>query len=96
MFVLITNRLVKVNTGSTSQYAPRTQNREILTVSGPFPSLKIAQRAALTVLGVHTCLDAQVWSAAQIVAKIRDGSNSHELHAVLREAARLLRAAEVE
>lgn len=60
MFVLITTRLVKVNTGATEKFAPRTANRTNAYVSGPFNSLKAAQRAAMTALGVHTCLDAQV------------------------------------
>lgn len=66
MYVLICNRVVKRNTGSTEKFAPRTANYESLKVSGPFRSFKAAQRAAETALSTHTCLDAQVWNAEQV------------------------------
>jgi hypothetical protein len=60
-------------------------------VSGPFLSLKAAQRAALTVLGTHTCMDAQVWSADQVNerAALRGSLRQAEADAI-REAQRLL------
>ncbi len=69
MFMLMIRRVVKHNTGATAKFAPRSVNREELFWSGPFLGPKAAQRALLTVLGTHTCLSAEVWSATQIVAE---------------------------
>ena len=73
MYVVISTRVVKVNTGATAQYAPRSTNQTRLTVSGPFESEKTAQKAVLACLSVHTCLDAQVWSLGQVREQIAKG-----------------------
>jgi hypothetical protein len=97
MFVLVTERVVKVNTGAgqRDKFAPRTANQTRLTVSGPFESLKTAQRAALTALGVHTCLSAQVYSEAQVRELHARGysRNGNELHEAVRAGLRLIEAA---
>ena len=56
MFVVIVSRVVKVNTGATEKFAPRSTNRTTKHVSGPFPSFKAAQHAVLAALSSHTCL----------------------------------------
>jgi hypothetical protein len=95
MFVLITKRVVKVNTGATAKFAPRTTNRTDYYVSGPFKRLGTAQRAVLVALGTHTCLDAQVWSEEQVRAQHAKGysSNGDVKQNYLTEAMRLLEAA---
>lgn len=64
MFILFTRRVLKRNTHSTEKYAPRSQNVELLTVSGPFVG-KAAQQALVAVLATHTCLEAQLRSEVQ-------------------------------
>jgi hypothetical protein len=63
MFVVITKRVVKFNTGSEKRFDPRTANREETTVSGPFSKRSLAERAAASALGTHTCLGALVYDA---------------------------------
>jgi hypothetical protein len=95
-FVLITQRLVKVNTGTTERYSPRTANRTMLTVSGPFGSIRQAQRAAIAAIATHTILAAQVWSESQVrgMAERGYGGNGPDLQIVLADALRLLEAGE--
>lgn len=76
MFVLITTRVVKKNTGATEKFAPRSVNATDTYVSGPFLSLKAAQRACLTALGTHTCLDASIWSEAQVADRMKHGGSA--------------------
>jgi hypothetical protein len=92
MFVVLTRRVIKVNTGSTEKYAPRSANRISRQVSGPFPSLRVAQKAAFRCLGVHTCIDAQVWNEAQIREEFDKGyaRNGNDMFEVLKEAVRML------
>lgn len=73
MFVVIVERVVKINTGTQEKYAPRTANQTRLTVSGPFGTLRGAERAVAAALTTHTCLAAQVWSACQVAAEIAKG-----------------------
>lgn len=98
MYVLICKRVVKFNTGSTEKFSPRSANRAGLYVSGPFTSLRMAQRAAITALATHTCLDAQVWSERQVQAEAVKGSVrlGEERYDAMREAARLFEAAHIE
>lgn len=95
MFVLFTDRVVKVNTGSREKFAPRATNSTTIHVSGPFTSLRIAQRAALAALSVHTCLDAKIWSEEQVrAAQAKSSSYYHyDLGKAIEEAGRLLNAA---
>ena len=95
MYVLIVRRLVKMNTGNTEKFSPRTVNRECLRVSGPFLSLKAVQRAVLAVLATHTALDAQVWSEAQLQESSAKALRWEEKDAIL-EGVRLIQAARVE
>lgn len=67
MYFVITNRVVKFNTGATEKFAPRTSNNTIYTASGPF-SPKQARQAAVAALSTHTCLEAQVLSLDQLRA----------------------------
>lgn len=92
MYVLIVRRVVKHNTGATQKFAPRSANREELRACGPFRTLRAAERAAVTVLGTHTCLDAQIWSREQIEATNTKGwaANGELLHAAITAAMRLL------
>jgi len=60
-YVVITARVIKVNTGSTEKFAPRSSNNTRLYASGPY-SLKTAQRVAEAAMGQHTTLMAQIWS----------------------------------
>ena len=94
MFVLFTHRVVKVNTGSKEKFAPRSSNQTRLTVSGPFLTAKAAQRAALTALGIHTCIDAQVWSESQVREEHAKGysRNGEVKQKALEEAVRILDA----
>jgi len=94
MFVLICQRVVKVNTGAREKFAPRSANQTRLSVSGAFLTIKSAQRAALVALGTHTCLDAQIWSDKQIAEKHAKGygSNGDLVQNTMNEAMRLLAA----
>jgi hypothetical protein len=92
MYVVLITRVIKVNTGATEKFAPRTANRQTLTCSGPFGNLKAAQHAVLTALGTHTCIDAQIWSAEQIW-KERPSALGFEKGNVIIQAKRLLAAA---
>jgi hypothetical protein len=93
MFVLICNRVVKMNTGATAKFAPRSANQTMLTVSGPFTSYRVAQRAMLTTLGTHTCLDAQVWTEDYVRKQQTKGNRAGEQTA-LDAAVKLLNAVE--
>lgn len=95
MFVVIVERVVKTNTHATEKFAPRTANVRRKTVSGPFASFRTAQRAAVTALGTHTCLLAQVWSEAQVRERQTRGyaRNGQDMQDVLDEALALLDAA---
>jgi hypothetical protein len=92
MYVVICKRVVKMNTHATEKFAARSANETRLYVSGPFVSLKTAQRAALAALATHTCLDAQVWSGEQVRDTHARGysGNGAEKHDALREALRLV------
>lgn len=69
MFVLITERTLKRNTGATETFAPRSANYTASFVSGPFRTLTSASDAAKIALSTHTCLSAMVWSRAQVEAQ---------------------------
>jgi hypothetical protein len=91
VYAVITRRTIKVNTNSTEAFAPRTSNTEKLTVSGPFGSVEESGKACLAALATHTCLEAQIWSAAQIADKLSKTYNlTHGLESALREAQRLV------
>ncbi|MBL8798003.1 MAG: hypothetical protein JNM56_29165 [Planctomycetia bacterium] len=92
MYVIITHRLIRTNTGATQPYAPRTAHSIRLHVSGPFESEKTAQRAVLHALSVHTTLSAQVWSWTQIRDALARGAgvNGQDMQQVLTEAMRCL------
>lgn len=68
MFFIVTKRVVKLNTGRTEQFAPRTANHEEWTISGPLSKRSLAERAAVSALGTHTCLSAQVHDVASLQA----------------------------
>lgn len=92
MFVVVTRRIVKTNTGTTEKFAPRTRNEINLRVSGPFPTLRVAQKIAFKCLGVHTCLDAQVWSEARVREDYAKGYSmlGNDRWEALKEAVRLI------
>lgn len=92
MYVVIAKRVLKVGTGATAKFAPRTANRIFLTVSGPFTSLAAAQHAVLQALGTHSCLDAQAWSAEAVQKRRAQGSSrgTHEEQEIFRRAEELL------
>ncbi len=95
MYVLITTRVVKINTGSTEKFAPRTANSTSMHVSGPFGA-KSAQRAALAALATHTCLDAQIWSEAKIREAYEHRSSlSYFMAECVRRAVELIDGAKV-
>lgn len=94
MFVMVTKRVVKHNTGATAKFAPRTTNAETLTVSGPFADRERAERAMLAALATHTCLSAQILDDAAVGALLRGGSwSGHDVYEMAREATRLLQEA---
>ncbi len=97
MYVLVCNRVVKVNTGATEKFAPRSTNQTGLYVSGPFTTLKAAQRAMLFALQTHTCLDAQAWSVERVAAEASKGyvCNGHVKQEMLDKAMALLEIAKV-
>jgi hypothetical protein len=66
MFFVMSKRVVKFTTGNTEKFAPRASNAVIWTASGPFAKRSLAERAAASALGTHTCLGAMVVSAAEI------------------------------
>lgn len=91
VYVVITERVIKFNTHATAKFAARSENTIRLNASGPFLSFKAAQRAVLTCLGTHTCLDAKVWTEEQIVDALkRPHSLRHEMNTILIEAQKML------
>jgi hypothetical protein len=61
MYYVVTQRIIKINTGATERYAPKSGNQTRWTLSGPFDDQARAERCALRALGTHTCLSAQVY-----------------------------------
>ena len=59
MFFVLCHRVVKVNTGATEKFSPRTSNNVYEYLSGPF-SERLAEKAALAAIATHTCLGARV------------------------------------
>jgi hypothetical protein len=66
MFVVMIERVVKMNTGSTEKFAPRSSNHKTWHFAGPFRTRRAAERSAVAALATHTCLCAQVWSEADL------------------------------
>lgn len=91
MFVVIVERVVKVNTSASEKFSPRTANRTSKHVCGPFRTAGTAQKAVLAALSTHTALSASVWSAEQIAEKQTNrGRLSSENQNLFAEAARVL------
>ena len=63
MYVLMTKRVVKHNTGNTAKFAPRTSNSVTWEAIGPFQTRKAATRALIAAAAVHTTLSAEIITA---------------------------------
>lgn len=62
MFYVLTRRVAKFPTGANATFEPKSANRTLVTVSGPFSSIVRAERAAVASLATHTCIEARVIS----------------------------------
>lgn len=93
MFFVLVKRVVRyVTSNSADRFQPRTANRESWTVNGPFTRRKTAEQAAMAALGQHTCLLAQVMSAAALESLAAADSFDQPDHALgveLRRARKL-------
>lgn len=95
MFFVLTKRVVKVATGSNSdQYAARSTNRIFWTMNGPFNKKSLAERAAIDVLGTHTCLEAQVLSDVNVRKLLSSSDTLYELRKVILETVRVFLSTE--
>jgi hypothetical protein len=92
MWIVLTERLVKTNTGATEKFAPRTQNNRHWTVSGPFKSERAGERAVMAALSSHTTITAMCLDVPAVdrMLNSRNGRQSnHQRDESLREAVRV-------
>lgn len=96
MYVVITQRSFKsaVQPGA-DRFAARSTTVLMLTVSGPFKSSAVAQKAALVALKGFTCLSAQVWSETAIAAKIATGRMRFDEEKAMHEAKNIIAASKL-
>lgn len=89
-YYVVTNRVVKYNTGATDKFAPRTANRESWAISGPYQKKSWAERASMLALGTHTCLSATV-TTEEILREYRGNYLlEQEIHKALKLSSQLV------
>lgn len=100
MYYVVTTRVVKIGTGSTERFTPRTANRTSHYVSGPFGKRSVAERSASMAMGTHTCLAACVVGQEQVEAIVAKGESRVGMYtieaAILEHARRFPVAAKAE
>lgn len=80
-YYLIIERAVKIavdRTWSSDKFAARTTTSRCLSVSGPFRSRKLAERAMLKVLGTFTCFSVELLSHEQMVSKAMAAGTTYD------------------
>lgn len=88
MFFLVTLRQSKHSTGATEKFAPRTGYAKHWYVDGPFSKRPLAERAAVSALGTHTCLSSQVYTTEQLVEIAARSYNQedYDFHTAIQKA----------
>jgi hypothetical protein len=67
MYFLLTQRLIRYNTGTKEPYEPRTANYSVWKVDGPFTRRSRAEQASVSALGTQTCTTAKVLTPGQML-----------------------------
>lgn len=94
MFYILTERVVKVsnyNSSGGDKFAPRTNNRQFWTISGPFVKRALAERASASCLETHTCISAKVVSKEQLEEIAKSSHFQGYDNGLQREATQILR-----
>lgn len=96
-YYVVTERVIKYNTGSQDRYAPKTTNREEEHYTGPMTA-KEAREAAKLAMATHTCLSALVMSEFELAKYLRSkpqtfhmsGAQTAKLRAIVDMLPRLI------
>jgi hypothetical protein len=80
MYIVLTQRVIKVARHSTEKFGARSDNEKSWAIVGPFTKRATAERAAVSASATHTCLAAVVIGSAEDWAKFEkayDTSNGY-------------------
>ena len=93
MFFILVERVVKMaRDAGGDKFAARSTNHTSWTVSGPITKINAAERALLSVLGTHTCLEAKILTKEQLLNMARASSFDiqYDMQKAIREAKKWL------